>query len=186
MIMAAKEKKEITETLELPEKVSAKVDGAMVELSGPKGGFKRNISDPLVEIKAEGKNVKIHAVSNTKKAKTRAFTFKAHIKNMIKGVTEGHYYELKICASHFPMNVSVSGKDFIVKNFLGEKTPRKFRIKDGAAVKVDGTKVTVEGIDKEIVGQTAADIEQLCRITNRDRRVFQDGIYIVNKDGKEM
>ncbi len=59
-------------------------------------------------------------------------------------------------------------------------------IKDGADVKLDESFVTVEGIDIEIVGQTAADIEQLTRITNRDIRIFQDGIYIIEKPGKVL
>ena len=43
------------------------------------------------------------------------------------------------------------------------------------------TDVTVSGVDREKVGQTAANIERSCRIKKRDRRVFQDGIYIVSK-----
>jgi large subunit ribosomal protein L6 len=105
---------------------------------------------------------------------------------MIKGATEGHVYKLKVCSGHFPMNVAVAGKDFVVKNFLGEKKPRQVAIKEGVDVKVEGEIVTVESCDKELAGQTAADIETLTRITNRDLRIFQDGIYITEKDGKPV
>ena len=46
---------------------------------------------------------------------------------------------------------------------------------------VNKTDVVVRGADREKVGQTAANIERACRIKKRDRRVFQDGIYIVSK-----
>ena len=105
---------------------------------------------------------------------------------MIKGVAEGHVYRLKICSGHFPMNVSVSGNEFSVANFLGEKTPRKLSVKEGASVKVEGQEVVVESMNKELAGQTAADIELLTKVKGRDRRIFQDGIFIINKDGKEL
>jgi large subunit ribosomal protein L6 len=113
-------------------------------------------------------------------------TFKAHIKNLIRGVMEGHLYKLKICSGHFPMSVSVSGEEFIIKNFMGENVPRTLKLKENVSVKVEGDQVIVESIDKEKAGQTAADIEQLTRVTNKDLRIFQDGIYITFKDGKEI
>ena len=84
------------------------------------------------------------------------------------------------------MNVSISGQELIIKNFLGESVPRKVTILPGADVKVNGTEIIVSGSDKEVAGQTAARIENLCRITNRDRRIFQDGCYIIEKAGKSI
>ena len=84
------------------------------------------------------------------------------------------------------MTVAVSGDEFTIQNFLGEKVPRKLKIKEGAEVKVEGEEISVEGVDKEIISQTAASIEQLTRISNRDRRIFQDGCYIIMKDNKEI
>ena len=84
------------------------------------------------------------------------------------------------------MNVSVKDKEFIVKNFFGEKIPRVMKIKEGADVKVEGDMVIVESPDKEIAGQVAADIEQLVRRTRYDIRIFQDGIWIFEKFGKEI
>ena len=107
-------------------------------------------------------------------------------KKILKGVVEGHVYQLKICSSHFPMSAAVNNGEFSVKNFLGEKVPRTIKIKENVDVKVEGDIITVESPDKELAGQTAASIEQLCKITNRDRRIFQDGIYIISKAGKEI
>ncbi len=60
------------------------------------------------------------------------------------------------------------------------------KLKEGVSIKVEGDMINVESIDKGLAGQTAADIEQLTRRTNYDTRIFQDGIYIINKDGKEI
>ena len=105
---------------------------------------------------------------------------------MIKGSNEGHVYELKICSGHFPMNVSIQGKELVVKNFIGEKFPRRLKIQEGVIVKIEGEKITVEHTSKEIAGQSAANIEQLTRRPNFDSRIFQDGIYITVKDGKQI
>ncbi len=177
---------ELTHEIEMPEGVTVQTEGTTLKVKGPKGELERKFRSPKFKFFVEGNLLKITANNATKREKTMGGTLKAHIKNMIKGVTEGHIYKLKICSGHFPMNVSVNGNKFVVKNFLGEKVPRTFTIQEGAKVKIEDTLVTVEGIDKEIAGQVAADIEQLCRITNRDIRIFQDGIYILEKSGKSV
>ena len=61
--------------------------------------------------------------------------------------------------------------------------PRRAAILSGVDVRVENkTDVIVSGIDKEAVGQTAANIERCTTVKNRDRRVFQDGIYRVAKE----
>ena len=105
---------------------------------------------------------------------------------MIKGVQQPYTYRLKICSGHFPMNVSISGDQFIVKNFLGEKSPRTLKLKKGATVKVEGDQILVESCSKELAGQQASDIELLTAKRNRDLRVFQDGIYMIEKAGEKV
>jgi len=102
---------------------------------------------------------------------------------MIKGANNKVIYKLKLVFSHFPVSLEVNGKELMIKNFLGEKSMRRAKILDGVNVKVSGKDLTVEGIDIEKTSQTAANIEQAGKIKNKDRRVFQDGIYIIEKDG---
>jgi large subunit ribosomal protein L6 len=79
----------------------------------------------------------------------------------------------------------VQGDEVEIENFLGEKAPRHAKVRGDTQVQVDGEEVTLTGPNKEDVGQTAADIEQLTRVNDKDTRVFQDGVYITQKPEKE-
>ena len=77
---------------------------------------------------------------------------------------------------------AVKGNEFVVNNYFGERVPRRADILDGVKVEVKNkVEVVVSGIDKEKVGQTSANIERCTTVKNRDRRVFQDGIYLLEK-----
>ena len=124
--------------------------------------------------------------SDRRRIKAVAGASEADIKNMIKGVTKGVTYKLKIVYSHFPINLKLQGNSLLIENFLGEKYPRKAQILNGATVNIKGRDIEVQGIDKEVVAQTAANIEHATSIKKWDPRVFQDGIYIHEKDGKSL
>ena len=170
----------------LPEKVTAKIEGSFLVIKGPNGEVKRDIANPMIKLDVKDNKVMILSDKLTKREKKLGYTYQAHVKNMIKGANEGHNYVLRICSSHFPMNVTVNNRQLIIKNFLGEKFPRTLDLKEGADVRVDGDKIIVEGASKEVVGIVASDIEKLTRRPNFDMRIFQDGIYIIEKDGKEI
>ncbi len=91
---------------------------------------------------------------------------------------------MKVVYSHFPMKATVKGDKFIIENFLGEKAPRHANIIGKTKITIKGAEVVLHGIDVEAVGQTAANIERACHIRNFDPRVFQDGIYIIEKARK--
>ena len=110
-------------------------------------------------------------------------TFRSHITNMIIGATSGFEYKMKIVYSHFPVKTSVKGDKFVIENFLGEKHPRSASIIGDTKIVVKGDEVVLTGSNKENVGQTAANIEQITRIKGYDPRVFQDGIYMTQKGG---
>jgi len=176
----------ISQTITLPEGVTGSASEGTITIKGEKGEVSRLLLHPKVTIAVNGNDVVLHAIRFSRFEKKIMNTYVAHVNNMVKGVTEGHTYKLKICSGHFPMNVSLKGSTFEVKNFIGEAVPRRYEIKEGAKVKVDGDIVVVDGIDKELVAQTAASIEKLTRRSGFDRRIFQDGIYIIEKDGKAI
>jgi large subunit ribosomal protein L6 len=174
------------DTIEVPAGVDVKIDNGIIEVKGKQGTIKRRIAVKNVKIVLNDKRIEVFAENATKNEKTNLYTYAAHIRNMMKGAMEGHKYVLKVCASHFPMNVSVANNELIVKNFIGEKVSRRLKLPAEVKVKVEGDIVRVEGADKELTGQCAASIEQLTRRPGFDRRVFQDGIYITEKDGKKI
>lgn len=172
--------------IDVPEGVEIKIENSIINVKGAKGEVSRALKDPKIKIELKENKVVLSSKNATKREKTMIGTFKSHINNLIKGVMDGVVYKLKICSGHFPMTVGVENNSLVVKNLFGERVPRVLQIREGASVKIEEEIITVEGIDKELVGQTAANIEKLCKITNRDRRIYQDGIYITEKNGKAI
>lgn len=119
-----------------------------------------------------------------KREKALVGTYGAHLRNMLVGATKGFEYKLKIVYAHFPIKTSVKADQFVIENFLGEKFPRKTKILGATKVNIKGDQVLVTGPNVEDAGQTAANIERATKIKGFDPRVFQDGIYIVEKPGR--
>jgi len=173
----------MNQEIEIPEGVDVKIDGNTVKVSGEKGQIERTFKHFYnidMELK-DGKFV-VSTPSQKRRVKVMIGTILAHTKNMIKGVTKGFTYKMKVVYSHFPVTVQTQGNKVLVKNFIGEKKPREAKImgKD-TKVELQGKDLIIKGINKESVGQTMGNIEQACRIIGYDRRVFQDGIYFVGE-----
>lgn len=136
-------------------------------------------------VSVHDKTIKISSDKANKKTISYMKSFAAHLRNVFQGLEKDFVYEMEVCNVHFPMTVKVDGDKFVVTNFLGEKEKRIAKIVPGVKVEVKGTKVTVSCADIESAGQTAANIEKATLIPRRDRRVFQDGIFITSKPGRE-
>lgn len=174
----------VLERVEIPQGVSVEVEGLKVTVKGPKGTLTKDFSHMKdVSIRVEEGSVIVETYMVNRRKKALVGTAAAHIRNMIKGVTVGYRYKLKIVFSHFPISVSVDEKNkrVVIKNFLGERSDRFAKIYGDVKVKVQGNDIIVEGIDIEAVGLTAASIERATKIKDLDRRVFMDGIYIYEK-----
>ncbi|MDO8660620.1 MAG: 50S ribosomal protein L6 [Candidatus Woesearchaeota archaeon] len=171
----------IHEVIDIPQGITASIEGNLVTIKGKKDEVNKKLGDPIVIVKIEQNTFIIDCAKATRTEKAKAYAIIAHLNNMFKGVQEPYKYKLKICSGHFPMNCAVTNNQVTIKNFLGEKVPRIIKIKKGVSVKIDGVHIFVESANKELAGQTSADIEQATRIKGRDLRVFQDGIYIIEK-----
>lgn len=173
-------KMEIKKVIEIPKDVEILLDEFVI-VKGPNGELKKKINNPLIKIEKENNKIIVKAKKVNKKHKRVVGTAVAHIKNMIKGALKNYKCKLKICSGHFPMNVAITNNEIVIRNFLGEKYPRTLKLSGNVNLTLNKDIITIEGPDKEEVGLAAASIEKLTAIKNRDRRRFQDGIFIIEK-----
>lgn len=170
-----------TRTVDVPEQIDVSIDGRTVTVSGDDAVLEREFDHPAVSVGQDDGSVTVTTDSDKRDDEAVVGTYASLIENMFTGVTTGYEYKMEGFYAHFPMDMSVEGDTFVIKNFIGERAPREIAIPDGVSIEVDGEDVIVRGADKEEVGQTAANIEQACYKGSRDPRKFQDGIYITEK-----
>ncbi len=169
--------------VELPPGVQARLDKDQLVVKGPHGEVHRPVPLGALQVTPRGQTVTLRLVVPPERKRARALinTWERHIANMAAGVTHGFEARMKVVAAHFPMKVAVKDHSVVIENFLGEKYPRTASILPGVEAKVDGEFLILSGPDIERVGQSAANIERTTKIRDYDPRVFQDGIYIVDK-----
>ncbi len=172
--------------LSIPKEVEVKIDNDVVSASFRTNKLSRRFFHPGIEIKISDGKIILTAGRDSKIFRRMIGTFRSHIKNMMIGVKKGYTYKLKIVYKHFPVTLEKQDNWIIIKNFLGRKKDMKSRVYEGVKIDIEGANITLTGLDKEAVSQTAPNLEQTCRIRGVDRRVFQDGIYITQKDKGEL
>ena len=169
----------------IPEGVNVEVKGLHIAVKGKNGELSRDFDDPryngLLKIEKKDSSVHVYSMKDNRTTNAVVGTIAAHVRNMIRGASSGFKYEMKIMYTHFPITISVSGNDVSIKNFFGEKGARSAKVIGATKVVVDKEIITLTGASIEDVGQTAANIEQACKLTGRDRRIFQDGAFITKK-----
>ena len=173
---------ELTHTIPLPEGVSASYDGETLVVEGPRGQLERSFSHPQLGVQSGDSAIIVSGKKLRKRQKALLGTWRAHLANMVNGVAFGFRYQMKVVFAHFPMKISVKNDYVVIDNFLGEKASRHATVVGDTKVIAKGSSVTIEGNDREGVGQTAANLERATIVKGRDIRVFQDGIYLVSKE----
>ncbi|TLY01740.1 MAG: 50S ribosomal protein L6 [Thaumarchaeota archaeon] len=169
------------QSIKLPEGVTASLEGRSFAVKGKLGTIRKDFARINVEIQVEGGSVLIRPFSARKKDSTVSNTVHSIVRNMVKGVTHGYTYRLKVVYAHFPISVKTKGDAVVVENFVGERSPRVSRIIGDCKVTTEGDDVVVKGVSLEDVGQTSANLELATKIKRKDQRIFLDGIYIYQK-----
>ena len=144
--------------VKIPEKVKVSVDGHLVKVEGPKGKMTFPFN-PKVAIKVDKGEVLVTRPDDTRLSKGLHGLTRTLVRNAIDGVVKGYDRALEISGVGF--KAEVKGKD--IHFTLGFSHPVVFRLPDGITAEVDAkqTKVTVKGVDKHLLGLTAAKIRAL-------------------------
>ncbi len=171
------------EVIALPKGVSVRLDGRTLKAKGPLGESARGFPSDAISLAVSGSSATLELRIPARRKRSQALlrTWAAHLRNVTGGVSRGVEARMKVVAAHFPMKVQVRGEELVIENFLGEKHPRSTRLEPGTKAAVEGDIVTISGTDVEQVGQSAANIERVTRIRDYDPRVFQDGIYLIER-----
>lgn len=172
--------------LEIPEGVTVDIKARVVKVTGPRGELTKDLKHIDVTFnKISNRAVKITVHNGDRKHVAALRTVKSLIANLITGVTKGYKYKMRFVYAHFPINVNIIDKDgakFVeIRNFLGEKRVRHIKIQEGVTMELSSTQkdeLVVTGNSLEAVSQNCADIQQICRVRNKDIRKFLDGIYV--------
>ncbi|GAU87843.1 hypothetical protein RvY_00639 [Ramazzottius varieornatus] len=168
----------------IPEGVDVTVSKRKVTVKGKKGTLVRDFSHVQMDIYKVGKKrIRVEKWFGVRKQLAAVRTVCSHIENMIKGVTLGYRYKMRSVYAHFPINCATTQNNTVVeiRNFLGEKIIRSVRMAPGVTcVNSPDVKdeLVLDGIDLELVSQSAARIQQSTTVKNKDIRKFLDGIYV--------
>lgn len=173
--------------IEVPDNVEVSLIGDKhIRVKGPKGTLERKFERVPTQITVADGKVEVFDYFVNRQTKALVGTITSHIRNMMLGVTRGYIAKLKIIYSHFPITVKVIGKEVEYTGLYGMRAKKRIPILGTATkVEVKGEDIICEGTSIEEVTQTAASIEQATRLRGKrakDPRIFQDGIYVYEKN----
>jgi large subunit ribosomal protein L6 len=141
----------------LPDKVQVAIKGDIISVKGPKGSLERQLH-PAIKLEINDNIIEVKTKSGDKKEGALQGLFRSLIANMVTGVTAG--FEKKLILSGIGYRAEVKGKSLILN--IGFSNPSEFKLPEGIQVSVEkNIEVTLTSIDKELLGQVAANIRSL-------------------------
>lgn len=167
----------------IPEKVTAKIAGDILEISGPKGNLTLTVH-PEVTVAIEANQLVVRAKKSDKFSRSLHGLTKALIANMVEGVTQGFEKRLELVGTGY--RVQQQGKN--LRFSLGFSHEVEFPTPEGVEVKAEGqNKIVVTGSNKQLVGQAAADIRALrSPEPYKGKGIRYEGEVVRRKAGKQV
>ena len=162
--------------------VEAQIKDKEIIIKGPKGELSTAYRSDKVKIEQteEGLLVSIKDL-NDRELKAYWGLYRSLVNNMVKGVTEG--FEKKLEISGVGYRAAVSGQNLTLN--MGYSHPVEFPIPEGINITVEGNIITVSGIDKQLVGETAARIKKVRKPdVYKLKGIKYEGEIIIKKEGK--
>lgn len=142
--------------IELPAGTQAKIEDGFIIVKGPKGGLKEKLHN-LVKIEVDSKEIRVSVHNQeTKKEKALWGVFRSLINNMVIGVNRG--FEKKLEMNGVGYRASLTGQKLVLN--VGYSHPVEFTLPEGIKAAVEDNIITISGIDKQLVGETAAQIRK--------------------------
>jgi len=143
--------------IKLNKETQAKIEDGIIIVKGPKGELKQKLID-LVEVNIDENEIKV-SVKDKKNKKEKAMwgLFRSLINNMVTGVNSG--FEKKLEVNGVGYRVSASGNKITL--IVGYSHPVDYLLHEGLGVKVEGNIITITGINKQLVGEAAAQIRKI-------------------------
>ena len=165
----------------LPDKVSVSLDGLTVKVKGPKGELQRTLPDG-VSVSQENNTIVVAPTSDKRISRERHGLCRTLVANMVEGVSNGYSKSLEIVG--VGSRAQVKGKTLVVS--AGFSHPVEMEAPDGITFMVENnTKVTVSGIDKELVGNEAAKVRAIRPPEPyKGKGIKYEGERILRKAGK--
>jgi large subunit ribosomal protein L6 len=165
----------------IPEGVQVEVSGPVVKTTGPLGTMSKDFSKTRVKITKGEAKLEVSTDLKGRRGKAMVGAIVKRLSNMMRGVKVHYIVDMKLVFSHFPPTIEAQGAVFSVKNFMGERTPRKVAIPPGVQVEVKGQDITVTSVDIESATQFAGSVETTTKTIGKDQRIYLDGIYVQSK-----
>jgi large subunit ribosomal protein L6 len=168
--------------VELPSGTTPRLDGQKVSVKGPKGELAFTVPD-AVAVTVEGNTIAVNPRNETKRARALWGTSRARIANLVTGVTKGFEKKLEITGVGY--KAAVEGKNLNLS--LGYSHPVLYPIPAGIAIVTPKpTEIVVSGIDRQQVGQVAAEIRAYRGPEPfKGKGVKYEGEFIFRKEGKK-
>jgi len=179
--MSTKQLEKFETSYDIPEGVTVTLNKNMLQVQGPLGKTYKNFKKIPVIVQINDKKVSIKATGTRKRDYSILNTAHKVIKNLCEGVKDGYTVKMKVIYAHFPITVKTRDDQVLIENFQGERSPRFAKIVGKTKVDPKGEDIIITGHVLTDVTQTAANIQTMTNIKNKDHRVFLDGIYVFEK-----